>query len=683
MIESMEFVRAMYVVRGLMAFVLALLLLTFYKRYRQSYLKHWTFSWLSLSIYYLAASISLFLAFETSATDPLRMMTSSIAGVMGYLQVGWLLFGAYELLSRSHVKRKTARWVLPMLAVLGLTGSLLFLGGSPGLRVFTRVGVYSLFSAGAFLIAGSFIWRADHFRNGFGYRLLAISFFAYSFGAISNFALNVYGLMGNFPSTVEVSAGMLDFLYLALMGLGMIATLLEDERQASHLALTEIEHLTYHDTVTGLPNRPFFMDRLIIATGMADRNRTKLGVLLIDLDRFKDINDSLGHYIGDAVLKVVAERLRSSLEKNYEDAVIARLGADEFAIMIPEVRDVEKVSQVADSLLESLKTPVEVQQMELYVTGSIGLSVYPDDADGAETLVRNADTAMYRAKDQGRDRHSVYASAMSQLAHQRLELENLLRKAIQNDEFVLHYQPLIEVSTNRAFGVEALIRWAHPTLGLIPPNDFIPLAEETGLIVQIGEWVLETACAEISKIQKVMGPDFSVSVNLSPRQFYQQDLPNKVSNILKINEIFPSALVLEITEGDAMRNAETTIETMNRLKRVGVKLAVDDFGTGYSSLDYLKRFPIDALKLDRTFVKDIETDNDDAAIATAVIAMAHSLGLKVVAEGVENEAQLGFLRKQRCDHIQGFFYSKALSFPDLRTYLAQPMKDDSEESLPS
>ena len=487
--------------------------------------------------------------------------------------------------------------------------------------------------------------------------------------------------MGNPPAAWEVSVGMLDFLYLALMGLGMIATLLEDERQASHLALSEIEHLTYHDTVTGLPNRPFFMDRLIIATGMADRTSSKLGVLLIDLDRFKDINDSLGHYIGDAVLKVVAERLRLSLETIHRDAVISRLGADEFAVMIPEVEDPSSVSRIAESLLESLKEPVEVQHMELYVTASIGLSIYPDDADGAETLVRNADTALYRAKDQGRDRHSVYASAMSQLAHQRLELENLLRKAIQNDEFVLHYQPLIDVDTNKPFGVEALIRWGHPTLGLIFPDDFIPLAEETGLIVQIGEWVLETACFEISKIQKVMGADFSVSVNLSARQFYQQDLPTKVSTTVARCGISPSSLVLEITESDAMRNAETTIETMNRLKRVGVKLAVDDFGTGYSSLDYLKRFPIDALKLDRTFVKDVDTDSDDAAIATAVIAMAHSLGLEVVAEGVENEAQLGFLREQRCDHLQGFFFSKALPFTDLNAYLTRD--GSGKDELPS
>ncbi|MDX1584706.1 MAG: EAL domain-containing protein, partial [Thermoanaerobaculia bacterium] len=253
----------------------------------------------------------------------------------------------------------------------------------------------------------------------------------------------------------------------------------------------------------------------------------------------------------------------------------------------------------------------------------------------------------------------------------------------QNDEFVLHYQPLIDVDTGKPFGVEALIRWAHPTIGIIPPGDFIPLAEETGLIVQIGEWVLATACREIANIQKVMGPEFSVSVNLSPRQFYQQEFPKRVAQEIESCEIYPTSLMLEITESDAMRNAETTIETMSRLKRVGVKLAVDDFGTGYSSLDYLKRFPIDALKLDRTFVKDVDTDHGDAAIATAVIAMAHSLGLKVVAEGVENEAQLGFLRQQRCDQIQGFFYSRALSYPDLRTFLTSGGEEAEEETLPS
>src|SRR5215813_6716919 len=408
------------------------------------------------------------------------------------------------------------------------------------------------------------------------------------------------------------------------------------------------------DTITGLPNRLLFNDRLRVAMVHANRYREKLAVLFLDIDRFKVINDSLGHSIGDELLRRVAERVGGCIR---QEDTIARLGGDEFTVLLPGIAKEEDAATIANKILEAVRLPFFIEHRELFITTSIGVTLYPDDGADAETLVRNADTAMYRAKEQGRDTYQLYAPTMNSRALERLSLEGRLRQALQNHELVVHYQPLIDLATGQLRGAEALLRWQHPELGLISPGEFIPIAEVSGLIVPIGQWVLWTACAQAMKWHHSGFPGLTVAVNLSSRQFQQADLVFQVTEALQASGLAPECLDLEITESNAMQNAELSISALWDLKNLGVRLSMDDFGTGYSSLNYLRRFPIDRIKIDQSFVRDVNRNPDDAAIAAAIIAMAHSLKLTAVAEGVETEEQLEFLKDQRCDEMQGYLFS--------------------------
>ncbi|MFN2386077.1 MAG: EAL domain-containing protein [Thermoanaerobaculia bacterium] len=433
----------------------------------------------------------------------------------------------------------------------------------------------------------------------------------------------------------------------------------------------QVKHLAFHDVLTGLPNRLLFNDRLTMALAQAVRREQRLAVLFLDVDRFKVINDSLGHSLGDQLLRRVAERVQGSIR---EADTVARLGGDEFIVLVPGVSGEEDAAKVAQKILEAVRAPFVLDQRELFATTSIGVAIYPTDGEDVETLVRNADTAMYRAKDQGRDNYQLYAPAMNAKALERLSLENRLRQALTNAELVVHYQPLVDLRTGQIRGSEALLRWQHPEMGLVPPGEFIPLAEASGLIVPIGRWVLQTACEQIRIWQEMGYRDLSVAVNLSTRQFLQSDLVEQVSEALASSAIEPTSLDLEITETNAMQNAEVAVSTLWDLKKVGVSISMDDFGTGYSSLNYLKRFPIDRIKIDRSFVQDVTDDPDDAAIAVAVIAMAHSLKLGVVAEGVETEEQLAFLRQYHCDEMQGYLFSRPVPAAEFEALLRKNRK---------
>jgi diguanylate cyclase (GGDEF)-like protein/PAS domain S-box-containing protein len=415
----------------------------------------------------------------------------------------------------------------------------------------------------------------------------------------------------------------------------------------------QVKHLAFHDSLTGLPNRLLFSDRLRVAMVHANRYREKLAVLFLDIDRFKVINDSLGHSIGDELLRRIAERVGGCIR---QEDTIARLGGDEFTVLLPGIVKEDDAATIANKILAAVRLPFFIEHRELFITTSIGVTLYPADGADPETLVRNADTAMYRAKEQGRDNYQLYAPAMNSRALERLSLESRLRQALQNRDLVVYYQPLLDLSTGQIRGAEALLRWQHPELGLVMPADFISLAEVSGLIVPIGQWVLRTACVQASVWRK-RGYPLSVAVNLSSRQFQQADLVFQVAEALQEAKLPAASLDLEITESNAMQNAELSISSLWDLKNLGVSLSMDDFGTGYSSLNYLKRFPIDRIKIDHSFVHDVTRDPDDAAIAAAIIAMAHSLKLTAVAEGVETEAQLEFLRAQKCDEMQGYLFS--------------------------
>ncbi len=422
-----------------------------------------------------------------------------------------------------------------------------------------------------------------------------------------------------------------------------------------------IEQQANYDSLTGLANRSLLNDRLQQAILAAANYGTRLAVVFVDLDRFKFINDSLGHHVGDELLRAMAERLKSSVR---ESDTVARLGGDEFVLLINGQRDPDAVAVVLERMLSDISQPWTIPQGDFNVTCSIGVALYPDDGDTAETLLKHADTAMYRAKEKGRNNFQFFTAELNALITQRLELENKLRRALERQQFELHYQPRIDMETRRVIGAEALIRWQVSDHEIVPPSRFIPIAEEIGLIAPIGKWVLRTACEQNKAWQDAGVGFFLVSVNVSARQFRQENFVHVVADVLRETGLDPAYLEIELTESAVMHDTRQFIAMLSELSDLGVQISLDDFGTGYSSLSYLKRLPVDRLKVDRSFVQDIATDADDATIVRTIIALGHNLGVKVVAEGVENEQQLEFLRDNHCDELQGYYFAKPMSASD-------------------
>ncbi len=446
------------------------------------------------------------------------------------------------------------------------------------------------------------------------------------------------------------------------------------------LAQQRLKHLASYDSLTGLPNRSLFYQILEETIELACDKQWRIVMLFIALDRFKVVNDSLGTTLGDELLRQFSGRLVQCAR--IRDTV-GRLGGDEFALIMTMTRDKQDAVQVANEVRETLRAPFELDGHEASLTASIGIAIYPDDATDADTLVKYADTAMDRAKEAGRDGYRFFTAGMNVQVLARLDLETALRRALDNDEFVLYYQPKINLGTGRVSGVEALIRWHRPGYGLVYPSEFVSVMEDTGLIVRVGEWIIERACRQIGEWLDDGTGEVKVAVNVSSRQFVEGDLEGSIRRALLRHRVDPRLLELELTESALMSNAEHTIKILSSLKALGIRIAIDDFGTGYSSLAYLKRFPIDKLKIDIAFVRDITTNPDDAAIALAIISMAHSLHMQVIAEGVETRAQIAFLRRQRCDEIQGFYFSRALPAEELgqlvqqnRIEPAEPVADD-------
>jgi diguanylate cyclase (GGDEF)-like protein len=411
-----------------------------------------------------------------------------------------------------------------------------------------------------------------------------------------------------------------------------------------------------------------FRERLRQAVGRANLHESHLGVLFLDIDDFQRINDGLGHRTGDDLLTSVGGRVQELLR---ETDTVARLSEDEFAVILPEVEDATSVAIVARKILDSFRTPFRLGGQDVFATASVGVALFPDDAGDIENLLRDADTAMYHAKQAGRNTYQFFSNEMHARAAQHVTLECDLRQAIDKEQLVLHYQPRVDVATGAICGLEALVRWMHPRLGLVPPARFIPLAEQTRLIVPIGDWVLRTACAQARAWVDMGLAPVPVAVNLSAHQFDRKDLARRIGDLLVAHGVFPGQLEIELTESIAMRNPESAIETLHELRAMGVRAAIDDFGTGYSSLSYLKRFPIDALKIDRSFVRDLVVDPDDANIAKAIIDLAHNLRLRVIAEGVETEAQLEVLMGHGCDEVQGYLTGRPMEASGVPSLLAR------------
>lgn len=653
-----------YGTQALSATVIGLLLVHFYRRYRKEYLLDWYASWFALLLYHGATALDIFLITQGASIPPVRLITGLLASVGMVLQGFWLVAGSHRLGFHRPLREASSRRILfllmPFAAGLAL---LLTLVTDARERLLVLTGVHALVWGAALLVSARMVEKQ---RPHSGFTLFAWVCRGYVLFEMIVLAGAVAWVWGLLSDPYPLGMGIVELLVQFGLGLGMIISLLEDEREAAALAASEIEHLAYHDGLTGLPNRALFFDRLMVALAHASRVGRPLAVVFVDLDRFKEINDSLGHSSGDILLRAAADRIRATLRA--EDTV-ARFGGDEFTLVLGDLTHADDALQMASLLSDALRVPFNIVGHEVVVTASIGVAFFDEDGSDPESLVKNADTAMYRAKDAGRDRIVRYTPEMNASSLERLELETSLRHALAENQLVLYYQPLYDLDRQRMFGLEALIRWRHPQLGLLSPAVFIPAAEASGLIIPIGAWVINEAARQ-ARLWQDEGLDLVVAVNLSGRQIQQPDLATEILTTLERHALAPARFEVEITETVAMQDVEQTLRVLHELRNKGVRVSIDDFGTGYSSLSYLKQFPIDTIKLDRSFVHDI-TAPQDAAIARTVIAMAHSLQMKVLAEGVETEHQLRFLEENSCDRLQGYFYSVPLSADLLREFISR------------
>jgi diguanylate cyclase (GGDEF)-like protein len=492
---------------------------------------------------------------------------------------------------------------------------------------------------------------------------------------LAGYALVINLLMSFKPLQVDVLIEWYQWAWLALIlpafaWIGsrisvMRARILRSNEELTN-ALATIQDMATHDSLTGLPNRASLSDLLQHAVNKSDRSKEGLALFFIDLDNFKSINDTLGHPTGDQLLREMARRIRASIR---DSDVVARLGGDEFVVMVEAVADRAGLQLLATKILLAISEPTQLQEHEVKVTASIGIAVFPTDGKDVPTLLANADMAMYRAKAQGRARASEYSADLGEDAVERFEIEKGMRSGMQNREFRLYYQPKIEFSTGKMLGVEALIRWHHPTLGVLGPDRFVPIAEATNFILPLGKWAIDEACRQSKAWQESDMPLFPIAVNLSVNQLADQSLAQYVADALRMSGANPAMIELEITETAVMRNLDEAIVILESFRKLGVRLAIDDFGTGYSSLAYLKQLPVDILKVDRAFVKDLPHNRDDLAITRAVIAMAHGLSMKVVAEGVEEKHQFDSLLEEGCDEFQGFYCRPAMESDVLEALL--------------
>jgi diguanylate cyclase (GGDEF)-like protein len=635
------------------AVLIAVVLGALHQRYWRPFLRHWAWSWIALALHAGAGAGALVLGTWRPIDDPARFSLALIAGVAGYLQIAWLLLGTAELTTGRQFDQRATRWLIAGVSVAGALLVVAYAGdASRSDLLFTlRVTVRRAAVCIAFLVGGVAISRAPRIARGIGRRVVMAAFFGLGVQQLHFLIVSWTPAQRPAYAVYLASLAFVDMVLYVGLAMGLVIWLLEEERQATMDAAAKIERIAYHDSLTGLPNRQLFLNQLGMALHHARRNSTMSAVLFLDLDRFKVVNDSLGHAAGDLLLQTVAERIRTAVRG--EDSV-TRLGGDEFAVLAAEVYGPEDAKLLAERIMTAVKRPIMVEGQELFVTTSLGISLFPIDATEPEDLLKTADAAMYRAKAQGRDLVERYVPELGVAALEQLGLESNLQRALELDQLVLYYQPIVHSVTGEVRGVEALLRWNHPERGLLMPGEFISLAEATGAIVPMGEWVMRTACNQVQQWRSRGQTQLRAAVNLSVRQLQHPDLVARVGQILEESELPPEALELEITESIAMRSSGRAVDNLRALKARGVRVSIDDLGTGYSSLSALRLFPIDSLKIDRSFVQGVPESTDDSAIAAAVITLGLTLGVNVIAEGIERPEQLAFFVAQGCAEWQGF-----------------------------
>ena len=664
------------------AILIAVVLEGLRRRHWRPFLRHWTWSWIALALHTGTGAASILLAQWLPITHPVRLSLALTAGMAGYLQIAWLLLGTMELATGRAQSPRKERWILIGVSVVGAMLVLAYSGDASrsDLLLFYRVSVRRIAATVAFLIGGIAISRAPRIANGIGRRVVMLAFFGLSAQQVHFLIVSATPPALAWRAMYLSTLGFVDVVIYVALALGLVIWLLEEERQATMDAAARIEQIAYHDSLTGLPNRQLFLEHLGTALHHARRNGTMCAVLFLDLDRFKVVNDSLGHAAGDTVLQTVADRIRHTIRG--EDSV-TRLGGDEFAVLGTQIFAPDDAELLANRIIVALKEPIVIDGQEIFVTTSLGISIFPIDAADPENLLKTADAAMYRAKAQGRDLVERYAPEEGIAPREQLGLESSLKRALELGQLVLHYQPIVQSHTGMVTAVEALIRWNHPTRGLLLPSEFISLAEATGAIVGMGEWVIRTACRQVQDWRDRGQPQLRAAVNLSVRQLQQPDLVTRVEVILNETGLPAECLEIEITESIAMRSSGRAVDSIRALKARGVRISIDDLGTGYSSLSALRMFPIDSLKIDRSFVQGVPHNTDDSAIAAAVIALGVTLGVNVVAEGIEEPEQLAFFIEHGCAEWQGYFLMHPASADDCERVLFESVRMAAMASLMS
>jgi len=664
-----------YLVQAAGALFAATLFGFFSRAYQRSFLTHWARSWAAVCVMLVGGALGAYISAGHPATSLERIVISATSSVAAYLAVAWLLIGSHELAYPESASRlRSRRWIVYVAAVtVGLATAMLFLNdpGAHGVRFFVRVGVRSTVMGLAFFAAALAIVRAS--RDAEASRSLgrAITGFAFTLygGTMVHLA---WGVFSRSPSVgtqmYTILAGFTAFVLVFSIGLGVVIWLLEEEHAIARETSAKVAQLAFHDPLTQLPTRKLLLDHLSMALPKARRDKAQVAIYFIDLDRFKNINDSLGHSFGDKLLLAVSARVKNALR---EADTVARMGGDEFVVLTPDIKGVDDTVHVAQKIRDAMREPVQIEGRELFVTASMGIAIYPNDGDTAEELLKNADTAMYRAKAQGSDAFQMYTPEMNAHAVEQLALESALRRAVDAKEFELHFQPIVLTADTQIVSLEAMLRWRHPVLGLVRPEQFIRLAESSGLIVSIGEWTIRTACRRLGEWRALGYPELRVAVNISSRQLKQADFVDRVRVILAEEAMPANALEFEITEMNATQSAPEIVERLRKLREMGVRISIDDFGTGFSSVSLLRHFPVDALKIDTSFVRDLMLDPNDAAVAAAVVALARAMGLQVVAEGVENPGQLEFLRLHGCEMWQGYLCCPPVVEAEVRTVLGR------------